>query len=56
MDGYLLLFTADCCYLDAGEGDGGGGVGSDHQSDERRPQVSKHAGELKRRGDMWLLT
>lgn len=33
-------------HLDAGEGDGRGGVGSDHQGDEGGPQVSKHVGEL----------
>lgn len=35
-------------YLDAGEGDGRGGVRSDHQGDEGRPQVSEHVGELWR--------
>lgn len=34
------------CYLDAGEGDSGGGIRSNHQSDEGRPQVSEHVGEL----------
>lgn len=33
-------------HLNAGEGDSGGGVGSNHQGDEGRPQVTKHVGEL----------
>lgn len=33
-------------HLDAGEGDGRGGVGPDHQGDEGGPQVSKHVGQL----------
>lgn len=34
-------------YLDAGESDGRGGVGADHQGNEGRPQVSEHVGELR---------
>lgn len=45
------------CYLDAGESDSGGGIGSDHESDEGGPQVSKHVGQLRaeERQQMWVI-
>lgn len=45
----VMQLTAQTeCYLDAGESDSWGGVGSNHQSNEGRPQVSKHVGELRK--------
>lgn len=36
-------------YLDAREGDSGGGIGADHQGDECGTEVPEHVGKLKRR-------
>jgi len=36
-------------HLDAGEGDGRGGVGADHQGDEGGAQVPEHVGQLQER-------
>lgn len=36
-------------YFNAREGDSRGGIGSNHQGNESRPQVSKHVGQLWRK-------